>query len=145
MPKPPPLQSIFESTNSSVTSIQQQQQPGVGVASASQGSVVSYGVQPTAAAVGIGGVPGDQRQQIMANVSSVNVMIPAATPTIQATQQQQQQQDASNMLQTIGGKKKVRQRTSIYTCLHGTYVHMHIQCNIRACHYILMQCTCTCK
>ena len=114
MPKPPPLQSIFESTGGSSASSSIQQGVGVamGVAGASQGTVVSYSVQPTATAVAIGNGGGtrDQRQQIMANVSSVNVMVPAATPTFQVTQQQQQ--DASNVSQTVGGKKKVRDTKS---------------------------------
>lgn len=127
MPKPPPLQSIFKSTGSSASSIPQQQGVGVavGVAGASQGTVASYSIQPTAAASTIGGSGGGAHdRQIMANVSSVNVMIPAATPTIQVTQQQQHP-DASNMLQTIGGKKKVRPKNSY---LH---VHVHVYSTIK--------------
>ena len=76
MPKPPPLQKIVESN----------------VPSGSQGNslAVNYGVQPSVGS----------NDQILANVSSVNVMIPAATPTMQV-------QDGS-ALQGAGGKKRVR-------------------------------------
>lgn len=77
MPKPPPLQKIVESN----------------IPSGTQGNSltigVNYGVQPSVGS----------NDQILANVSSVNVMIPAATPTIQI-------QDGS-ALQGAGGKKKV--------------------------------------
>ena len=76
IPKPPPLQKIVESAAGSSG-----EQSGTQVNS----SGGSYGIS---------------NNQITANVSSVNVMIPAATPTVQV-------QDASAP-QVVGGKKKVR-------------------------------------